>query len=185
MSSQTWLQTPRLSLRRFTEADRDWMRAYYADEEATRFLGGVKTPAQVDDLFNTRILDFYDSHPGLGVWATIERATGARVGFHLLNHPFGETSIQIGYALVKEAWERGYGTEMAAALVRYGFVDLHLPRIVAIASLGNVASHRVLEKIGLHRLGERTLPHPAYADEGPMAWFERDGADWIAERAAV
>ena len=67
----------------------------------------------------------------------------------------------------------------------YGFVDLHLPRIVAIASLGNVASHRVLEKIGLHRLGERTLPHPAYADEGPMAWFERDGADWIAERAAV
>jgi RimJ/RimL family protein N-acetyltransferase len=107
MSSQTWLQTPRLSLRRFTEDDREWMRGYYADEEATRFLGGVKTPAQVD------------------------------------------------------------------------------ARIVAIASLGNVASHRVLDKIGLHRRGERTLPHPAYANEGPMAWFERDADDWIAERGSA
>jgi RimJ/RimL family protein N-acetyltransferase len=51
-----------------------------------------------------------------------------------------------------------------------------------MASRGNVASQRILEKIGLERRGERAFPHPAYAAEGPMAWFERDAASWLAER---
>ena len=65
-------------------------------------------------------------------------------------------------------------------ILRYGFVALALPRLVGIASLGNVASQRVLTKIGLRRNGERAFPHPAYAAEGPMAWFERDRDEWLA-----
>jgi RimJ/RimL family protein N-acetyltransferase len=71
---------------------------------------------------------------------------------------------------------------MAAAVLRYGFVDMSLPRIAGIANLGNLASQRVLQKIGLHRRGERVFPHPALASQGPMAWFERDAADWLADR---
>jgi hypothetical protein len=40
----------------------------------------------------------------------------------------------------------------------------------------------VLQKIGLHRRGERSFPHPAYASQGPLAWFERDAQDWLTER---
>jgi [ribosomal protein S5]-alanine N-acetyltransferase len=69
---------------------------------------------------------------------------------------------------------------MATALLRYGFVDLKLPRIAGMASLQNQASQRVLLKIGLERIGERAFPHPDYAAAGPMAWFERDAADWLA-----
>jgi hypothetical protein len=47
-----------------------------------------------------------------------------------------------------------------------------------MANLGNIASQRVLEKIGLERRGERAFSHPAYAAEGPMAWFERDAESW-------
>jgi [ribosomal protein S5]-alanine N-acetyltransferase len=181
-SAGCWLHTERLALRHLTAADLDWLAALYADPDVTRYLGGTRTRAQVEDMLRTRGLEYYDAHPGLGIWTTIERATGDAVGFHLLNHIQGETIVQVGFSLARSAWGRGYATEMAAALLRYGFVDLEIDRIAGIANLGNVASQRVLEKIGLRRRGERAFPHPAYAAEGPMAWFERDAAEWRAER---
>jgi ribosomal-protein-alanine N-acetyltransferase len=153
----------------------------YGDPEITRYLGGVKDRAKTEGLLNGRILQYYEEHPGLGIWMTVESATGRPVGFHLLNHIRGESIIQIGYTLERAAWGKGFATEMAAAVLRYGFVDLNLPRIVGMASLQNHASQRVLEKIGLERRGERAFPHPDYAAEGPMAWFERDRADWQIE----
>jgi RimJ/RimL family protein N-acetyltransferase len=178
--SRYWLATERLGLRRFTPEDRDWLCAFYDDEDVTRFLGGRLTPEGVDALMRERIFDYYDSHPGLGMWVTVERESGAPIGFHLLNTIRGETIIQVGFGLDKSAWGKGYATEMARALLRYGFVDLGLPRICAMASLGNLASQRVLTKIGLRRNGERAFPHPAYAREGPMAWFEGERDNWAS-----
>jgi [ribosomal protein S5]-alanine N-acetyltransferase len=177
-----WLTTERLALRRFTTDDLDWLAELYSDVEVTRYLGGTKDRQETEELLHSRIVQYYDDHPGLGIWMTTERTTGGRVGFHLLNHIRGESFIQVGFGLLKPAWGRGYGTEMAAAVLRYGFIDLALPHIVAMANLENRASQHVLQKIGLHRRGERAFPHPAYATQGPMAWFERDAADWIAER---
>jgi RimJ/RimL family protein N-acetyltransferase len=176
-----WLTTARLALRRFTPADAGWFASLYGDAEVTRHLGGVKDRAAADDLLHTRVLQYYDEHPGLGIWMTVESATGAGVGFHILNTIRGESIIQIGFALVTSAWGKGFATEMAAAVLRYGFVDLELPRIVGIANLENHASQQVLQKIGLERRGERAFPHPDYAASGPMAWFERDQIDWLAE----
>ena len=168
-------------MRRFTEADLEWYAALYADPEVTRFLGGPKTRGAVEGPFRTRGLEYYDAHPDLGMWMTLERASGRPVGFHLLNHIAGESIIQVGYALLRPAWGRGYATEMAAALLRYGFVDLELPRISGMADRAHTASHRVLEKVGLERRGERAFAHPTYADAGPLAWFERDRAAWLAD----
>jgi RimJ/RimL family protein N-acetyltransferase len=177
-----WLTTERLALRRFTAADLDWLVGFYSDREVTRFLGGMKDRAKTEDMLNGRILQYYEDHPGLGLWMTVERSTLAPVGFHLLNHIQGETMVQVGYGLHRWAWGRGFATEMAAAVLRYGFVERSLPRIVAIANTANVASQHVLLKIGLKRRGERAFGHSAYASEGPMAYFERDADDWLAER---
>ena len=179
--SECWLATERLALRRITADDLDWLADLYTDADVARYVGGTKTRAEIADMLEVRILQYYDAHPGLGIWMTSDRATGAPLGLHLLNHIQGESLIQVGYVLSKPAWNRGIATEMARALLRYGFVDLALPRIVAITTLENRASQRVLLKIGLHRNGERAFPHPAYASAGPMAWFERDAADWLAE----
>ena len=178
-----WLETDRLQLRRFVPADFDWLCDLYGDPEVTRYLGGVLPRDRVADMLRARILEYYDLHPGLGIWMTLERSTQERVGFHLLNNIQGESIIQVGFSLLKPAWGKGYGTEMAMAVLRHGFVTLGLPQIVGMASLGNIASQRVLEKIGLRRRGERAFSHPAYASEGPMAWFERDAASWLAERS--
>jgi RimJ/RimL family protein N-acetyltransferase len=179
-----WLTTPRLGLRRFTADDLDWLATLTANEEVMRYVGGVKDRAKTEEQLQERMLRYYDAHPGLGIWVTVDRSTGAPLGMHLLNHIQGEPLVQVGFVLEKAAWGRGLGTEMAWALMRYGFVDLALPRIVAIADLENVASHRVLQKIGLHRRGERSFPHPAYASQGPLAWFERDAHAWLNDPGA-
>ena len=178
-TSPYWLTTERLGLRPFTWADRDWLAALYADAEVTRYLGGVRTPAQVEEMLSTRILEYYQSHPGLGIWLTVELATGERAGFHLLNNIQGESIIQIGFTLSGAFWGRGYATEMADAVLHYGFAQLGLPVVAGMANMANVASQRVLGKIGLERRGERAFPHPAYVREGPMAWFEREREAWI------
>jgi ribosomal-protein-alanine N-acetyltransferase len=176
--------TERLALRCFTPDDLDMLDRMNSDEEVMRYVGGVKDRAKTEEMLKVRILAYYEQHPGLGVWATLERASGACVGMHLLNHIQGESFIQVGYVLFRDYWGRGYATEMSCALLRYGFKSLRLPQIVAITNLPNEASQRVLLKAGLHRNGERSFAHQAYADQGPLAWFERDAADWLAENPA-
>ncbi|MBM4183458.1 MAG: GNAT family N-acetyltransferase [Gemmatimonadetes bacterium] len=179
-TEEAWLTTPRLGLRRFRPGDSDFLVALYADSDVTRYLGGTKDASQTAAMLEERILGYYDDHPGLGIWMTVERTTGERVGFHLLNHIQGEDIIQVGFTLARRYWGRGYATEMARAVLRYGFVDLELPRIVGIAHLGNGASQNVLGKIWLRRNGERAFPHPAYTAAGPMAWFEVGREEWLA-----
>ena len=172
------LVTDRLSLRRFTLADLDLLDRLASDPRVMEFLGGVKGRAATETMLRVRILEYYDRHPGLGIWATVERATGECVGFHVLNHIQGETDIQVGYALFADAWGKGYATEMTMGLLRYGFGRLRLPVIVAITNLANTPSQQVLLKAGLRRNGERLFAHAAYADQGPMAWFEADRDAW-------
>jgi RimJ/RimL family protein N-acetyltransferase len=175
--------TARLALRRFTPADLDWLDRLNGDALVTQHMGGPKSRAFSEEMLRDRILPYYEQHPGFGSWVTLEKKTGAAVGFHLLNHIRGETHVQVGYTLAPEFWGLGYATEMAVALLRYGFTQLRLPQIAAITDLPNLSSQRVLLKAGLLRKGERRLAHPFYAKAGPMAWFERDAADWLAERA--
>lgn len=177
-NSDDILVTDRLSLRRFTWADLDLLDRLASDPRVMRHLGGVKNRAATETMLRVRVLEYYDQHPGLGFWATIERASGQCVGFHVLNHLQGEADIQVGYALFHDAWGRGYATEMTRALLHYGFATLRVPQIVAITNLENAASQHVLLKAGLRRKGERLLAHEAYADQGPMAWFEADRATW-------
>ena len=170
--------TERLTLRRFTAEDLDFLDSLHRDPEVMRHMGGLKPRGESEELLFERILPYYAQHPGLGIWITIERQTGAQIGVHLINHLRGEPHIQVGYLLHAAYWNQGYGTEMCSALVRYGFANLGIPQIVAITTLDNLASQRVLLKSGLQRKGERNFP--AYAKYGPQAYFERDAADWLA-----
>jgi RimJ/RimL family protein N-acetyltransferase len=165
------LRTPRLALRRFTAdpADFEHYAALYADPEVAIHVGGVQSREAAEKAYAERILDYYPRHPGLGIWATFERASGEFVGLHLLNHIRGETFLQVGYTLRRSAWGRGYATEMAREVMRYGFRTLGLPCIQAITNLDNTASQRVLSKLGMRREGERQFA--AYGT-APLAWFE-------------
>lgn len=173
------LATRRLVLQRFRADDLDLLSRLQSDPAVMRYLGGVMTRDKSEEMLRERMLDYYALHPGLGVWKTLERSSGECVGFHLLNNIRGSEHIQVGYRLFPQFWNRGYATEMSIALLRYGFTGLGLAQITAIADLQNEASHRVLLKAGLKRSGERAFA--AYANGEPMAWFERDAKEWLAE----
>ena len=176
------LVTARLKLRRFAAADLPWLAALYADPDVAGPIGGTKTEDQCREMLEKRILAYYEEYPGLGIWLTCTHS-GERVGFHLLNHIQGESLIQVGYAMLKAHWGRGYATEMCRALLRYGAAVRGLDTLLAIANPDNHASHQVLLKSGLQRKGERYFAHPAYAP-GTLAYFERGAAEWLAEFAA-
>jgi ribosomal-protein-alanine N-acetyltransferase len=173
------LKTERLEVRRYAPGDLELLLRLHRDERVMRWAGGVQSRAASEQTFAERILAYYDERPGLGCWATFERATGDCVGMHLLNNIRGTELIQVGYLLYPEYWGRGYATEMAVRILRYGFEELQLPQLVAITDLPNLDSQKVLLKAGLRRSGERLFAH--YGD-APLAYFERDAADWLAER---
>lgn len=147
------LETDRLRLRRFTEADADALIELDSDPAVMRYLtGGRPTPPEVvRGEVLPRLLGGYDHHPGLGCWAAVDRADGRFLGWFLLRAPAdGDgTEAELGYRLRRVAWGRGLATEGSRALLRYAFDHLGLRRVWAQTMAVNAASRRVMEKVGL------------------------------------
>ena len=149
---QVFLETERLILRRFTEDDGDNLFDLDRDPEVMRFLnGGHPTPRNVmDNEILPRFLQYYERFEGFGVWAAIEKSTGDFLGWFGFRPPEGGTEpVELGYRLRRSAWGKGYATEGARALIRKGFTELGVQRVVATTYQDNLASRRVMEKAGL------------------------------------
>ena len=86
--------------------------------------------------------------------AIVLEATQKRIGgCGITVSDAGNQQGWIGYCLNKDFWRQGYVTESAAKLLEFGFEHLNLHRIYATCDTENIASARVLEKIGMHREG--------------------------------
>lgn len=152
---RTYLETNRMLLRRFTEADVDDLAALHADPEVMRYIGNGR-PVQraiVEHDTLPRLLREYRELPtGFGCFAATEKSAGTFLGWFSLRPAtsIGRASrSELGYRLHRAVWGRGYATEGAQAVVRYAFTHLRVERIVATTMTVNVASRRVMEKAGL------------------------------------
>ncbi|MGP3971760.1 GNAT family N-acetyltransferase [Streptomyces sp. 6N223] len=156
MDARTFLETERLRLRAFTDApaDEDRLVALDGDPEVMRYLsGGRPTPREeVRDRVLPRLQRRYAGLGGLpGYWAAEERATGSFLGWFEFR-PLADDSaavVELGYRLNRAAWGRGYATEGSRALVRRGFTELGVERVIAVTMAVNARSRRVMEKAGL------------------------------------
>jgi RimJ/RimL family protein N-acetyltransferase len=83
----------------------------------------------------------------------VRRDTGRYIGWFTLKYIPDTVEVEVGYRLLRNAWGRGFATEGARELVRYGFDDLGLHRIVGLTHRDNAASQRVLQKAGLRPAG--------------------------------
>lgn len=167
------METERLYLRRFEDADRDaYYERIYADPEVMKTLPAGKPIARED--FEVRVtglmVDHWREH-GFGPWAVVHKADEIFIGHCGLKYWPDSTDVEVFYALAKPYWGQGLATEGALASLRYGFNILGLNRIIAAAFVDNLASCRVLEKIGMTYTGE-------------MAFAGQSVARYVIERAS-
>ena len=155
------LETPRLTVRRFTEGDVDNLFDLNSDPEVMRYLtGGRSTPREeIRDQIIPFHLAVYDRLDRLGTWAAESTATGEFLGwFHFRPGPGGDrTNIDLGYRLRRAAWNHGYATEGSQALIGMGFTNLGVQRVFGHTMTVNTASRRVMEKCGMALV--RTIPY--------------------------
>ncbi|SDY96137.1 Protein N-acetyltransferase, RimJ/RimL family [Micromonospora pattaloongensis] len=180
-----FLETERLTLRRFTEADLDNLVALDADPEVMRYLtGGVPTPPEVIATRTLpRMLDYHRRFDNHGYWAAIDTSSGQFLGwFELRPGDDGRTDeLELGYRLRRAAWGRGYATEGSRALLRRAFTELDAQRVYAQTMTVNVRSRRVMEKAGLTlvRTFHRDWPDPIDGAEHGEVEYALHRADWL------
>ena len=143
------IETSRLYLRQFSMSDLDDISAIRSDPEVMRYIG-TGHPHSIDQVREALgyILAAWKQH-GFGRWAIVHKADKKLIGWCGLAFLDNTEEIEIGYGIAKEYWGRGFTTEAAAASIRYGFEEMKLNRIVAVAMPENIASLRVMEKIGM------------------------------------
>jgi ribosomal-protein-alanine N-acetyltransferase len=105
------------------------------------------------DEFINKCIAYYKNHPGLGIWATIQKENNKFIGWTTLKHLDKTEIIEVGYRYLKDYWGKGYATEASKALLDYGFETINLNSIAAVALPQNKASTRVMEKIGMKYVG--------------------------------
>jgi RimJ/RimL family protein N-acetyltransferase len=181
---RVFLETDRLLLRRFIESDVANLRDLDGDPEVMRFVnGGRPVPRDViRDETLPRFLRAYERFEGFGVWAAIERWTGQFVGWFEF-YPWkeaGPEEVELGYRLRRSAWGKGYATEGSRALIRKGFTELGVRRVVAETMAVNAASRRVMEKAGLTyvRTFHQEWPERIEGDEQGDVEYALTKADW-------
>ncbi|WP_181442646.1 GNAT family N-acetyltransferase [Streptomyces tateyamensis] len=148
------LQTARLRLRAFQDADADDIFALHSSAHVLRYWDSPPwTERARAEKFLTTCRQM--SEEGSGVRLAVDRASdGAFIGWCTLNRWNPDfRSAYVGYCFDEAAWGHGYATEAARALLGWAFDTLDLNRVQAEADTRNGASARVLEKLGFVREG--------------------------------
>jgi RimJ/RimL family protein N-acetyltransferase len=180
VSPPPWLETQRLALRDFVAADLDELASMEADPLVARYVGNGKPMARAEVVAGLgRIRRYGRLYPQLGVWYALRRDTGAFVGWYSLKYAGKSTDVEVGYRMRRDAWGNGFATELAIELVRYGFEDVGLQRIIGVTHPHNVASQRVLTKAGLADVG-----WGRYYDRR-LRLFVARRESWLASRARL
>jgi RimJ/RimL family protein N-acetyltransferase len=182
LGMQIFLETERLTLRRFTEADIDHLFALHNDPDVMRFLnGGRPTPREEIER------EYRERFAGAGYWAAAEKSTGEFLGWFAFHQTESRPEeAELGYRIKRSAWGKGYATEGSRALIRKGFTELGVRRVWAQTMAINLASRRVMEKAGLVYV--RTL-HLQWEDPLPGAGhgeveYALTKANWERRQAA-
>ncbi|MCS3799391.1 GNAT family N-acetyltransferase [Niastella sp. OAS944] len=148
-------ETDRLVIRRYTLDDEENFFNLNGDPEVMKYIREPKS-RQECSIFLKRNLAYYEQQPLLGRWAMIEKASNEFCGsFAVIPVETADANrhseIQLGYALLKDHWGKGYATESTVGGMQYAFDILKLPVIVAITDTANIASQKVLLRSGFEQ----------------------------------
>jgi RimJ/RimL family protein N-acetyltransferase len=161
------LETSRLILRHLVPDDLDDLYALYRDREVRRYfpegtLSYVETREELEWFLNG-----HPDYPQLGLWATIHKGSNQFIGrCGLLPWTIDQRfEVEVAYLLAKAYWGQGLGTEVAQAILDYGFDTLHLAGLICLIDRQNLASIKVATKIGM------TFEKEGRDDKGPYLLY--------------
>jgi RimJ/RimL family protein N-acetyltransferase len=145
-----WLETQHLILRDFQQQDVHQLAPILANPKVMEFsptgiLSASQTQAKIDGFIAS-----YKKF-GFGKWAVIFKETNELIGYCgiAVEQVDGVDERELGYRLAPKFWNLGLATEAASATIQYGFKQLWFPYILGIVERANIASVRVLEKVGM------------------------------------
>jgi len=144
------ITTARLFLRPFAPTDADSLFLILQEKEILRYFPPSPNPLtreRAERLISSQ-LNHWQEHK-LGWWAVEPRATNRLIGWCGLQFLQETEETEVGFLISRAFWGKGLTTEAARASLSYGFDNLGLQRIVGITHPENIASQRVLEKIGM------------------------------------
>ena len=148
------LETERLILREHTVDDAENVYNLNLDPEVIKYTGDVAflRIEEARDFLNN--YNHYNKY-GFGRWAVIEKATNEYLGWCGLKYTPELNEYDIGFRFLKKCWNKGYASEAAMACVELGLNKLEIKTIVGRAMKANLASIKVLQKIGLKLFEDR------------------------------
>ena len=148
-------ETERLELREFSVADATGFYRLNSDPEVMRDTGDQ---AFANENEARDFLSSYDHYTlyDYGRWSVYLKETGEYVGFCGLKYSPEKDEVDLGFRFMQDQWNKGLATEAARAALRLGFERFGLKKIVGRAMKDNLASNRVLEKLGMIRVGSFT-----------------------------
>ncbi|RYZ06765.1 MAG: N-acetyltransferase [Myxococcales bacterium] len=162
MTASSTFQTERLILRPLCLDDFELLASLNRDprvmEHFPALLGAAETQRQLG-----RLLSHREAH-GFGTWVATLGATGESLGVFGLQHVDFQAAftpaVEVFWRMVPASWGRGYATEAARSLVRFGFQQLELARIVGFTAARNGRSLALFGRIGMKPDARFDFDHP-------------------------
>ncbi|MFT6406732.1 MAG: RimJ/RimL family protein N-acetyltransferase [Arenicella sp.] len=158
------VKTERLILRQWRLEDKPLFAAINADPRVMEYFPNKLSGSQSDALIERFSGDIDAS--GWGFWAAERVDSGEFIGFVGINYnldglPFAPC-VDIGWRLGSQHWGQGLATEAAQGAIAFAFMQTDLEQLVSITSVANLASERVMQKLGMSKQANNFL-HPKIA----------------------
>ncbi len=180
----TIIETERLRLREWTEADKEPFHQSCNQPGVMRWLGGVQPRAQYDEVVDR--LAGWQAAFGHTFWAVERKQDRALLGFCGLKIADGASEplhgeLEIGWRLREDAWGQGFAREAASASLDHAFGQLGASRVIALTVEGNQASRGLMKRLGMRRRPDLDYEDPKWpAEMNPVIVHEIVREEWRA-----
>jgi ribosomal-protein-alanine N-acetyltransferase len=169
MPTPETFETHRLKAERLSPDNTPFLHELHADIHVMATLGGVRSESRNQAWIEEK-QQHWDKH-GFGLYVFFD-VTGNFVGRGGLHHIEieGKADVELYYAIAHDKWGQGYATELSQGILKIGFASLKLRSIIAFTLQTNLASQRVMQKIGMTYERDFThygSPHTFYRLSSP------------------